>query len=258
MIDGKLEGKTALITGGSRGIGKAIAELFHSEGAKVAINFNSSDGEAKETKDKLTGSEIFKADVSNRDQVRQMLLGVINRFGSLDIVINNAGIIKTMPFEEYDEEKVDMMFNINFKGTLFTILESLKYLKKSKSPVIVNIASNAGIGTALPGTTFYALTKATVIALTKRLSFDLQGSGIRVNAIAPGWIETGMTLGGKSLDEMSKMKEFFENRTTLHMHGSPSHIAKVALFLASDDSKYMNGQVLVVDGGRIDNLTHSV
>lgn len=258
MAGSKLEGRTALITGGSRGIGRAIAELFYFEGAKDAINFNSSEGKANEVKRDLKGSEIFKADISNRDEVRHMVSKVIRHFGSLDIVVNNAGIMETMQFEEYDEERADKMYSVNVKGTLFTTLESLRYLKQSRSPVIINIASNAGIGTTLQGTTFYALTKAAVIALTKRLAYDLKEYRIRVNAIAPGCVETDLTISSKSMDEMSKVKEYFETRTTRHMHGSPSHIANVALFLASDDSEYMNGQVLVVDGGRTDNLTHSL
>ena len=258
MESGKLEGMTALITGGSKGIGKAIAELFFDERANVAINFNSSETEALKIKERLKGAEIFKADVSNRVEVHQMIEKVFGHFGSLDIIVNNAGIMDLIPFEEYDDKRVNKMFDVNVKGPIFVTLESIKYLKLSRAPVIVNIASNAGIGTAIDGTTFYSMSKAAVIALTKRLAFDLRNYHIRVNAIAPGWVETDMTTGGKDRESVLRLEEFFKARTTLSTYGLPKNISTAALFLASSDSEYMNGQVLTIDGGRIDNLTHSI
>ena len=145
MESGKLEGMTALITGGSKGIGKAIAELFSDEKANVAINFNSSETEALKMKERLKGIEIFKADLSNRVEVRQMMEKVFGHFGSFDIIVNNAGIMDLIPFEEYDDKRVNKMFVVNVKEQIFVTLESIKYLKLSRAPVIVNIASNAGI-----------------------------------------------------------------------------------------------------------------
>ncbi|MGC8608918.1 MAG: SDR family oxidoreductase, partial [Thermoplasmata archaeon] len=123
---------------------------------------------------------------------------------------------------------------------------------------IINMASNAGIGTAAKNTTFYAITKASIIMFTKRLAFDLKDTGVHVNAIAPGWIETDFTIGGKQLEEIKKLEDDFKSRTTLEMFGKPDYIGNIALFLASADSIYVNGQVIVADGGRIDNLTHGI
>ena len=258
MTEKKLEGKTALITGGSRGIGKAITTLFSQEGARVGINYNSSEAEARKLKEDIPGSEIFKADMSSMEQVKRMFHDVGKKFGSIDILVNNAGIMDVMPFEQYDDARVRKMFDINVYGPIYASLESLELLKKSKEPVIINLASNAGVGTAASGTTYYAMTKAAVVMLTKRMAFDFRESKIRVNAIAPGWIKTDMTLSGKSEKEIRDAEEFFKSRTTLSMTGEAAHIAKAALFLASRDSEYMNGQILVVDGGRMDNLTHSI
>lgn len=258
MTGKKLEGKTALITGGSRGIGKAITQLFSNEGAKVAINYNSSEAEAIKLKKNIPDSEIFKADMSNREQVKRMFTKIHEKFGKLDILVNNAGVMDVMPFDQYDEMRVRRMFDINVYGPIYASLEAHPLLKNSKEPVIINLASNAGVGTAAAGTTYYAMTKAAIIMLTKRLAFDFSDSKIRVNAIAPGWVKTDMTLSGKSQEEIQKAEEFFTSRTSLSMTGDVKHIAAAALFLASKDSEYMNGQVLVVDGGRLDNLTHSV
>ncbi len=254
----RLKGKTALITGGARGIGRAISELFSSEGANIAINYNSSVENAHILKSKLKNSDIFKADVSEREEVKSMITDVSERFGSIDILVNNAGIMDLMSFEDYDEGRVDRMLKINVKGPIYMILESLNYLRKSSSPVIINIASNAGIGTSLRNTTYYSITKAMIIMLTKRLAFDLSDYGIRVNAIAPGWVETDLTTQGRTGEEIEAAINYFKDRTTRHMTGSPSDVAQLALYLACDDSAYVNGQVVVIDGGRTDNLTHSL
>ncbi|PYB68917.1 short chain dehydrogenase [Thermoplasma sp. Kam2015] len=255
-MSGKLEGKIALITGASKGLGRAIAEKFSEEGAKVAINYNSDERSALEVK-KKTGGEIFKADVSDREQVHRMAMEIHSKLGKIDILVNNSGIWYLMPFDQYDDSKVRRMIDVNLMGQIYTTLEFLQDLKEKKGKII-NIASNAGIGTAARNTTFYSITKAGVIMLTKRLAFDLSEYGIRVNAIAPGWIETDLTIGGKSQDEIRKLEDDFRSKTTLKMIGRPEYVGNVALFLASDDSEYMNGQVIVIDGGRIDNLTHSV
>ncbi len=142
-------------------------------------------------------------------------------------------------------------------GSIYTTKECMDDLKKQHG-IIINMASNAGVGTAAKGTTFYSMTKAAIAMLTKRLAFDLMDWHVRVNAIAPGWIESDMTIGGKSDEEVDKLRESFKSKTELNMTGKPENIADAAMFLASSDSEYMDGQVLVVDGGRIDNLTHGL
>ncbi len=256
IMTGKLEGKTALITGASRGIGRAIAEKFASEGCRVAINYSHDENAARAVKD-ATGGEIFRADVSKRSEIRKMADEVHKKMGEIDILVNNAGMWYLLPFEDYDDAKVREMVDLNMFGPIYTTLEFLPDLKR-RSGNIINIASNAGIGTAANNTTFYAMTKASIIMLTKRLAFDLKNTGIHVNAIAPGWIETDFTIGGKTPEEVKRLENDFKSRTTLNMFGKPEYIADAAMYLASKDSVYMNGQVLVVDGGRIDNLTHSL
>jgi 3-oxoacyl-[acyl-carrier protein] reductase len=163
-----------------------------------------------------------------------------------------------MPFEKFDEEKYEKMLRVNLNGVIYMTYELLPLLKNAGNASIVNIASNAGIGTAAEGTTFYAVTKAGVIILTRRLAFELGKYGIRVNAVAAGWIETHMTIGGKSEEEVEKLREYLRNKTVLHTTGKPEDVAHVVSFLVSENARYITGQVIVVDGGRIDNLTHSV
>jgi len=246
----------ALVTGGTRGIGRAITEAFLKEGYKVIVLYRGSEDKAKELREK--GAITIKCDVGDRNQVRKVREEVEKITPQLDVLVNNAGIWYLMPFENFDEEKYQEMLRVNLNGVIYVTYEFLPLLKKSRSASIINIASNAGIGTAAEGTTFYAITKAGVIILTRRLAFELGKYGIRVNAVAPGWVETDMTLGGKSEEEKEKLREVFRNKTMLHTTGKPEDIANIVVFLASDKARYITGQVIVADGGRIDNLTHSV
>ncbi|HLI46807.1 MAG TPA: SDR family oxidoreductase [Geobacterales bacterium] len=250
------ENKIVLVTGGTRGIGRSIAEKFYAKGANVTIIYNSSEAEAKRLKEK--GIAVIKCDISNREEVKKCREEFERRFNRLDILVNNAGIMYLFPFENFDEEKYKRMIEVNLNGTIYVTLEFLNLLKRSISPCIINLASNAGIGTALEGTTYYAITKAGIIILTKRLAFELGKYGIRVNAVAPGWVETDLTTMGRSIDEVERIKEMLRNRTSLKTTGKPDDIAGLVLFLASGEARYITGQIIVADGGRIDNLTHSV
>ncbi|MFP3250615.1 MAG: glucose 1-dehydrogenase [Thermoproteus sp.] len=253
-----LSGKVALVTGASRGIGAAIARELRRRGARVAINYNSSREAAERLRRELgDGAEVFKADVSNRQEVRRMVEDVIGTFGGLDVVVNNAGIMELMPFEQLDEARLDRMWAVNVKGPIYVTLEALPHLKKSRG-VVVNVASIAGIGTALANTTYYAITKAALIALTRRLAFDLAPYGIRVNAVAPSWIETDLTTRGRTREEVERAKSDIIGKTALRALAAPEDIARAVAFLASDDARLVTGQVLVVDGGRLDYLTHGV
>ncbi len=259
MVYGDLKNKIVLITGASRGIGRAIAKEFHKHGSIIAVNYNTNEELAKQLKKELGERvEIFKADVSDRAQVKEMIERIHILLGKIDIVINNAGILHLMKFEDYKEDYFEKMLKINLFGSIYTILETLPDMKEKRNGVIVNIASNAGLGTSLQGTTFYAITKASIMILTKRLAFELGSYGIRVNAIAPGWISTDMTIGGRTQEEINKIKELIRSKTMLSVTGEPEDIAKVAVFLASNVSRYITGQIIVVDGGRIDYLTHSI
>jgi Dehydrogenases with different specificities (related to short-chain alcohol dehydrogenases) len=252
---GRFDGKVVMVTGGTRGIGRAIAETVLREGAKVAITYARSDERARELE--RTGVLAIRCDVSRRDEVRKAAEIVRDRFGDVNVLINNAGIMYLMPLEEFNEELFDRMMGVNVKGIIYMTLELLPQLKRTRG-VIINIASNAGIGTAFEGTTYYAITKASVITLTKRMAFELGKYGIRVNAIAPGWVETDMTTANRSPEEIEKAKALVRSRTMLNMTGVPEDIANVALFLASEDARYITGQTIVADGDNIDYLTHGV
>ena len=258
METGDLDGKLALVTGASRGIGRAIAEELAQHGARVALNYNSSGDQAARLKSSIKGSDIFKADMARRDEVSEMFSQIHQKMGRVDILVNNAGVMDLMDFENFDEKRVRRMFDVNVMGYVYAALEADIDMRSTGKGIMVNIASNAGIGTAAQGTTYYAMSKAAVIMLTKRLAFELGHSGIRVNAIAPGWVESDMTLSGKSEEITEKLRKNFSQKSSMGMTGKPEFIAKAAYFLCSDNSRYMNGQVMVVDGGRMDNLTHSL
>ncbi|AHC50742.1 3-ketoacyl-ACP reductase [Sulfolobus acidocaldarius SUSAZ] len=249
------KGKNVVITGGTRGIGRAIAERFNSLGAKVFVLYASSESQAKELESK--GMVTIKCDVSKRDQVIEASKKVREITNNIDVIVNNAGVMYTMPFEEFDEEKYKRMMDINLTGTIYVIHSFLPFMKQ-RGGVIVNIASNAGVGTSAVGTTFYAITKSAVIMLTRRLAFELGKYNIRVNAVAPGWVETDLTVSGRSPEETEKIKQWFRDRTVLRTTGRPEDIAGIVTFLSSDDARYITGQVIVADGGRIDYLTHSL
>ncbi|MCG3109832.1 L-rhamnose 1-dehydrogenase (NADP(+)) [Metallosphaera sp. J1] len=246
----------ALVTGGTRGIGRAITEALVNEGYRIAVLYHGSDNRAKELRE--MGVLTLKCNVGDRAQVSNAKKEIEKEFPRLDALVNNAGIWYLMPFEQFDEEKYEEMIKVNLNGVIYVTYEFLPLLKRSENPSIVNVSSNAGIGTAAEGTTFYAITKAGVIILTRRLAFELGKYNIRVNAVAPGWIETDMTLGGKAPEEGNKLRELFRNKTFLHTTGKPEDIANIVSFLVSKRARYITGQVIVADGGRMDNLTHSL
>ncbi len=252
---GEFDGEVAVVSGGTRGIGRAIVESFLEEGAKVAALYTKSIAEAD--KIRLIGALPIRCDVAKRVEVRRAAEIVRTELGNASILVNNAGIMYPMSLEEYDEKLFNDMLSVNVKGVINTTLEFLPQLKSTEGAVI-NIASNAGIGTALGGTTYYAVTKAGVIILTKRMAFELGKYGIRVNAVAPGWVETDLTTANRSPSEVESIKESIRAKTMLGMAGLPDHIAPAVLFLASRKAKYITGQVVVADGGRIDYLSHSI
>ena len=260
---GRVEGLCAIVTGGSRGIGRATAIALGREGAKVVVNYHVMGKEAEEVVDSIRsgGGEAFsfQADVADRKAVQRMVEEAVKRFSGVDILVNNAGIVKGgVPFLELREEDLDAMVDTNVKGVLFCSQAVTPYMMSKRYGKIVNISSVAALGTAISGTTLYAPTKAAVVSLTKRLALELGSYGINVNAIAPGHIMTDMTIVGRSPDEVQERRQYFEAKTMLKREGKPEDIAYCVLFLASDEASFITGQVLTVDGGRTDFLTHSL
>ncbi len=245
----KLENKVAIITGSSRGIGKETAILFAKEGASVIIVNDKNVEEGKETSNyiKEIGAEssYFNCDVSNKEQVKEMIADISNNYGKIDILINNAGVISDNFLVNMNDEDWDKVINVNLKGVFNCSRFTAKYMIKQGSGVILNTASIVGIYGNI-GQTNYAASKFGVIGLTKTWAKELGPKGIRVNAVAPGFTKTEM---------ISKIpKKITENvikKTPLKRLGEPIDIACAYLFLASDEASFINGAVLSVDGGLV-------
>jgi 3-oxoacyl-[acyl-carrier protein] reductase len=260
-VSARFRGKSVLVTGGSRGIGRATALAFAKEGAKVCVNYNESKSAADEVGEEIrkTGSEVLlvKADTADAKLVKQMVEKATGAFSGIDVLVNNAGVLYRGTTLEFDDEKLVRMFDVNVRGVLNCTREVAPFMIKNKSGSIINISSIAAIGTSATGTTQYSMTKATVVTLTKRLALELGEYGIRVNCIAPGFIVTDLNKRGKTEEEFAKVVEAYSDKTMLRRVGTPEEIANVVLFLASNDASFVNGQTITVDGGRTDLLTHS-
>lgn len=242
-----LANKTALVTGASRGIGRAIALELAKNGANVAVNYAGSKEKAEEVVaeiEKLGQKAMaIQADVANEEAVQAMVKEVIATFGSLDILVNNAGITKDNIMMRMKVEDWDAVMDTNLKGVFLCSKASMRQMMKQRSGRIINIASVVGVlGNA--GQANYVAAKAGVIGLTKTMARELANRNINVNAVAPGFITTDMT------EQLSDdVKENLLQQIPLGTLGTPEQIAKVVRFLASDDSSYMTGQTLHVDGG---------
>lgn len=242
-----LEGKIAVVTGGSRGIGREIALTLAGYGATVVVNYNGSKEKAQEVVDtiKSRGKEAIaiKASVSNSKEVESMIKEVMDQFGRIDILVNNAGITKDNLMMKMTEEDFDAVIDTNLKGTFYCMKQVYRIMLKQRYGRIINMSSVTGvIGNA--GQVNYAASKAGVIGMTKSLARELGSRGITVNAVAPGFIETEMT------DVLSdKVKEEIANQIPLKRMGDVKDVAETVAFLASDKASYITGQVLHVDGG---------
>ncbi len=241
--------KTVVITGASRGIGKSMAELFANEKYKVLINYNNSETSAFDLYNKLKNKglsvKMFKADVSNRNEIDLMMKFCIEEFGSIDVLINNAGISQGKLFIDITDEEFDRMIDVNLKGVFYCSQEALKYMLPNKRGKIINISSIWGmVGASCE--VHYSAVKAGVIGLTKALAKELGPSNIQVNCIAPGIIQTDM-LSSYVESELSVLQE----NTPLMRLGSPKDVAACALFLASSHSDFITGQIISPNGGFI-------
>ncbi|UTR15134.1 3-oxoacyl-[acyl-carrier-protein] reductase [Salipaludibacillus sp. LMS25] len=244
-----MKGQHALVTGGSRGIGKAICLELAGQGVNVAVNFSGNREKAEAVAEQCrqlgVNALAVQADVANADSVKQMMETVIDAFGSIDILVNNAGITRDTLIMRMKENDFDAVINTNLKGVFNCSKAVTRPMMKQRYGRIINISSVVGVlGNA--GQANYVASKAGVIGLTKSLARELANRNIRVNAVAPGFIGTDMT------DELSEeTKEALLKQIPLAELGKPEDVARVVVFLASDASAYMTGQTLHVDGGMV-------
>lgn len=244
-----LKEKIALVTGASRGIGKAIAIALAEAGATVVINYNGSKERAEEVKTQIEGmggkATTYQCDVSDFTAVESMMKDLIKEYGRIDILVNNAGITRDNLIMKMKEEDFDAVIDTNLKGAFNTIKCISRQMLKQRSGKIVNIASVSGVvGNA--GQANYSAAKAGMIGLTKAVAKELSSRGINVNAVAPGFIETDMTA---ALSD--DVKKTAEQSIPFGRMGKPEEIADAVVFLASDKASYITGQVLCVDGGMV-------
>lgn len=244
-----LEGKVALVTGASRGIGREIALELAREGCNVAVNYSGSEAKANEVVDEIKGlgreAIAVQCNVSDSDAVQAMVKETISQFGSVDILVNNAGITKDNLLMRMKEAEWDDVININLKGVFLCTKAVTRQMMKQRSGRIIDISSIVGVS-GNPGQANYVAAKSGVIGLTKTTAKELAPRGITVNAIAPGFISTDMTdqLPQDVRNEMLK-------QIPLSRFGDPQDIARVVTFVASESASYMTGQTLHIDGGMV-------
>jgi len=252
------EDKVAVVTGASRSIGRGIALAFAREGCSVVVNYRTSRDEADEVVDtikEMGGRAIaVQCDISKRDEVEAMFATAIEEFGKVDILVNNAGIAAGGSILETTDEVWDRHMAINLKGVFLCSQVAARHMVERRYGKIVNISSNSGFGVAMDGETSYGVSKAGVIQLTKSSAYDLGKYGINVNCVAPGAVDTVMLKGGRSDEEYEKVLQGRRDRSSLGIVGKPEDIANAVLFFASDESGYITGKTLLVDGGRRDFL----
>lgn len=241
--------KLAIITGGTRGIGKQIALTFAKEGYNIAINYRTENDDLKNTKKEIEENNVkcftFQGDVTNFKDCEQFVKQIVEEFGNIDVLVNNAGITRDTLLMRMKEEDFKQVIDTNLIGTFNVTKNVISYMMKARSGRIINISSVVGIsGNA--GQTNYSASKAGIIGFTKSLAKEVASRNITVNAVAPGFIETQMTDVLKD-----DIKEEIAKKIPLKRMGTPQDVANVVKFLASNDSSYITGQVINIDGGML-------
>ncbi len=255
-----LDGKVALVTGGSRGIGRAISLRLARDGARVVVNYATQAEAAGRVVDEIRqgGGQAMAvgADVSKLADVRQMVERVVAEYGGVDVLVNNAGLLFRGTSLTLDEDELDRMFAVNVKGIVHCVKAVAPLMAARHQGRIINIASIGGLGTAVAETTPYAATKAAVVVLTKRQALELGPDGIAVNAVCPGFIRTEMLASLESPENADRLAAL-NQKAMLGRIGVPEDVAGPVAFLAGADASFITGQILTVDGGRMDFLTGS-
>ena len=243
------EKKVVVVTGASRGIGKEIALKYAENGYNVAFNYVSDKTNVeeleKEFKDKGAEALIVKADVSKSEQVQEFIKAVIEKYGKIDVLVNNAGITRDMLLMRMKEEDFDKVIEINLKGTFLVTKEVVPYMMKKRDGKIISLSSVVGV-TGNAGQCNYSASKAGIIGFTKSIAKELASRNIRANAVAPGFIDTDMT--NVLSDEV---KENINKQIPMRRMGTAREIANVVYFLGSEESSYITGQVINIDGGMV-------
>ena len=257
-IDGKkvLEKKVAVITGGGRGMGREIALTFSKAGASIAVcDLSLSNLSQVEEQIKSEGGQCLSlaADISRKDHVDVMMAKVHAHFGRIDILVNNAGICISSSLLETSEEEWDANLTVNLKGTFLCLQSAARYMVEQRYGKIVNISSICGRRAVTEGIA-YSASKAGVIQVTCNAAAELGKHNINVNSIAPGFVATPLVREGKTPEKYAEMLTEFSKPTVLGKTGLPSDIANAALFLVSDESAYISGQTIPVDGGRTNRM----
>ncbi len=248
----------ALVTGASRGIGRATALRLALDGMAVALNYRenaAAAGEAVEEIVRAGGRAIAVAgDIGDPACAPALAAEVTARLGPVTVLVNNAGILHRGDLAEFDFSRMEPMRRVNVDGLVHVTRAVVPGMQAAGFGRIINLTSIAAFGTAMPGTTFYAATKAAVIALTKRFALDLGAHGITVNAVAPGFIRTDMVSAGRTAEQAAQLLESMAGKAMVRRVGTPEDIAHAISFLAGERAGFVTGQVLVVDGGRTDYL----
>src|SRR5579864_6358854 len=255
-----LSGQTALVTGASRGLGRAIARRLAREGAAVCINYVSHSGEAESLVQEIHsvgGRAIaLRADIGDPAQVQELMNRVAGELGPLSILVNNAGVVVRGTLETFVPADLERMRRTNVDGLIHVTRAAIAGMQERRYGRVVNLTSIAAHGTTLPGSTFYAATKAAVSTLTRRFAMELGPSGITVNAVAPGFILTDMVKQGRTEQEYRDIVTRISERSMVGRPGEPDDIARAVAFLAAPHSGFITAQILTVDGGRMDYIGH--
>ncbi len=260
MDSNGLKDRVALVTGGSRGIGRATVLKLAGQAAAVVVNYRTRASQANQVVDEvlaLGGRALaIQADVADQAQVQDMVEQSAREMGTVDILVNNAGVFKPGTLLTYDDAHADLLWQVNVKGVIHCSAAVAPSMIEKQFGRVVNLSSVAAAGTSFSGTTIYSATKAAVTSLTRRFAMELGSHGICVNAVSPGYVGTDMNWEGKRPDEIQKIIEVVSAKTMLGRVGKSDEIAAVIAFLASDEAAFVTGQVITADGGRMDFLTH--